>query len=295
MDLRGSSENGIDYRNDASVLGESSSRSERAFKCHSCSSNLRFSDVELRTIDGLEEWFCKICFIGGFVEEVSAETPDDLVPNSGENPSLVNPSFSNFTIFDATRQELFNSLFPFFDPSYLQRFQQRDTAQIPMHFDQPRTPEMLVQAFEGNAFPLFRSPFSGFASQLHGNPGDYVVGDRHLEQVIEQLMQADEGRGGNPPASQKALSSLPRIIATETHVRAKLDCAVCKEEFQIGAKLIRMPCSHEFCAECLSPWLSRHNNCPTCRFELGTDDPHYERRKAASNISIRSPSPDSYQ
>ncbi|CDW86796.1 ring finger protein [Stylonychia lemnae] len=44
-------------------------------------------------------------------------------------------------------------------------------------------------------------------------------------------------------------------------------------------KILEMPCTHMFHDECLIPWLEKHNSCPTCRFELPTEDNDYEQRK----------------
>ncbi|RKP34049.1 hypothetical protein BJ085DRAFT_20426, partial [Dimargaris cristalligena] len=37
----------------------------------------------------------------------------------------------------------------------------------------------------------------------------------------------------------------------------------------------QMPCQHIFHEECLFPWLEVSNTCPTCRYELLTDNPEY--------------------
>lgn len=56
----------------------------------------------------------------------------------------------------------------------------------------------------------------------------------------------------------------------------------CREDLQVGEQVVVMPChdNHVFHPEeCLKPWLRQHNSCPCCRFELPTDDAHYESRK----------------
>jgi len=57
------------------------------------------------------------------------------------------------------------------------------------------------------------------------------------------------------------------------------ECSVCKEDFKEGDQALEMPCTHKFHDGCLTPWLKQHNSCPTCRFELVTDDIDYEKRK----------------
>ena len=64
------------------------------------------------------------------------------------------------------------------------------------------------------------------------------------------------------------------------------ECCVCQELFKdteevvngekVAISVVKMPCSHIFHEYCLIPWLEKHNSCPTCRFELETEDKEYE-------------------
>ena len=77
------------------------------------------------------------------------------------------------------------------------------------------------------------------------------------------------------------MKSLPQVKMTEELLKnhEMNECSVCKEEF-IREEVVReMPCKHKYHENCIMPWLKQHNSCPTCRYELPTDDADYENRK----------------
>ncbi|KAL7110986.1 hypothetical protein ACP275_05G060400 [Erythranthe tilingii] len=115
---------------------------------------------------------------------------------------------------------------------------------------------------------------SGFS--LPANIGDYFVGPG-FEQLIQQLADNDPNRYGTPPAAKSAVEALPSITVDEALMKSDLaQCAVCKDDFEMGTVVKQMPCKHVYHEECIMPWLELHNSCPVCRYELPTDDPDYE-------------------
>ncbi|CAH0477137.1 unnamed protein product [Peronospora belbahrii] len=121
----------------------------------------------------------------------------------------------------------------------------------------------------------------GMFPMLAGNPGDYAFGN--MANVINQLMQNDPNRHGAPPAAKEIVERLPKLKITQNEVDGSAECTVCKEFFAVDDEAHRLPCEHSFHPDCILPWLKQHNSCPLCRFELPTDDPDYERRRAASS------------
>uniref|UniRef100_A0A7S4SBJ1 RING-type domain-containing protein n=1 Tax=Ditylum brightwellii TaxID=49249 RepID=A0A7S4SBJ1_9STRA len=58
------------------------------------------------------------------------------------------------------------------------------------------------------------------------------------------------------------------------------ECVVCRDNFDIGDVVIRLPfCSHVFHESCALMWLRNHNTCPYCRRELPTEDEGYEMER----------------
>ncbi|KAL6579449.1 hypothetical protein OROMI_009665 [Orobanche minor] len=122
---------------------------------------------------------------------------------------------------------------------------------------------------------------SGFS--LPANIGDYFVGPG-FEQLIQQLAENDPNRYGTPPASKLAVEALPSITVDESLLKSELaQCAVCKDDFEMGTVVKQMPCKHVYHQECILPWLELHNSCPVCRFELPTDDPDYESGRTSGS------------
>ncbi|KAL3652822.1 hypothetical protein CASFOL_002503 [Castilleja foliolosa] len=113
---------------------------------------------------------------------------------------------------------------------------------------------------------------------LPANFGDYFVGPG-FEQLIQQLAENDPNRYGTPPAAKSAVEALPSVNVDESLMKSELSqCAVCKDDFELGSVVKQMPCKHVYHTDCILPWLELHNSCPVCRHELPTDDPDYESR-----------------
>jgi hypothetical protein len=87
---------------------------------------------------------------------------------------------------------------------------------------------------------------------------------------------------GTPPASKKAISDLINLrlrAGTPEERDTQMECLICAEDCQDGDILTTLPCGHIFHSMCVGKWLHRNCTCPTCRFELPTDDLEYEEER----------------
>lgn len=133
----------------------------------------------------------------------------------------------------------------------------------------------------------------GRPRRLQGNVGDYFFGPG-FEQLIQQLAENDSNRYGAPPASKSAVEGMPTVKISKEHLGTEAaHCAVCKDEFELSARVRQMPCKHMYHSDCILPWLAQHNSCPVCRYELPTDDRDYEQARAQGLNAASSGSPSS--
>ncbi|KAJ4828344.1 putative E3 ubiquitin-protein ligase rhc1a [Turnera subulata] len=147
----------------------------------------------------------------------------------------------------------------------------------------------------GGQIPYRMSGNGGFESLFPGTPGiafsrgnagDFFMGPG-LEELFEQLSAND--RQGPPPASRSSINSMPTIKITQRHLRSDSHCAVCKDQFELGAEARQMPCKHIYHSDCIVPWLVQHNSCPVCRQELppqgSSSSQSYERSSSRNRSS----------
>lgn len=93
-----------------------------------------------------------------------------------------------------------------------------------------------------------------------------------------------------PPASSKAINSLTNTLITSDDLQeeSNRECAICLEEQKAGDYAVKLACGHLYHMSCLRVWLNKQCTCPTCRFELETDDVEYESERK-KRMKLRKP------
>ena len=45
-------------------------------------------------------------------------------------------------------------------------------------------------------------------------------------------------------------------------------CSICLEDFEVGTKIIYLPCFHYYHAKCIETWVKNSDKCPLCNIEI---------------------------
>ncbi|KAM0901008.1 hypothetical protein ACQ4PT_020266 [Festuca glaucescens] len=234
-----------------------------------------------------DDVFCPLC-AGGFVEELLDENPSPPPPPSQS------PFFPLSSFLDLRHpSDLAGVLGP---PSPSAPRASASAAQFDVtdflhgHLGGILSGGATIQiVLEGSSFPA-GAVFGGGGGGL--NLGDYFMGSG-LEQLIQQLAENDPNRYGTPPAAKAAVAALPDVAVSAAMMAADggAQCAVCMDDFQLGAAAKQLPCNHVFHKDCILPWLELHSSCPVCRHELPTDDPDYDNRQAFASAAPAAAAP----
>src|SRR3990167_2096486 len=128
---------------------------------------------------------------------------------------------------------------------------------------------------------------SFFMLSLYLIPSGFAPHDSLQDILHHSFMQSMQDR--SQPTSTTTVETLPEI-KVKPECSLKDPCSVCQENLQENEIATKLPCSHIYHKSCLLPWLSTHNTCPVCRYELPLDDPAKEndrkKRMAARDEEI---------
>ncbi|KAM4082648.1 hypothetical protein ACJW30_11G191500 [Castanea mollissima] len=84
--------------------------------------------------------------------------------------------------------------------------------------------------------------------------------------------EEDDNNNNNNKNNHFDSSSLSTITISSSMLDSDpvLLCAICKDDLLLHSQAKQLPCSHLYHSQCILPWLSSHNSCPLCRFQLPT-------------------------
>lgn len=90
------------------------------------------------------------------------------------------------------------------------------------------------------------------------------------EQLIAQLAGRDASQQAAPLAGvdKLLLSMLPITDWQAAGTDGCTECPLCIGDYEVGDKIMRLPCLHGAHEECLSQWLGRNTQCPVCKLDV---------------------------
>ena len=139
---------------------------------------------------------------------------------------------------------------------------------------------MVVNGPGGAPMDGYRPPghplgmLAAMLSPANARAGDAVFSQEALDRVIDNLMQQHNASSAPGPASETAISALPKIKIAKEHLdsNGKAECSICMDTLSIGDEVTELPCKHWFHGECVAAWLREHDTCPQCRRGITPQD-----------------------
>ncbi|XP_038682225.1 E3 ubiquitin-protein ligase RING1-like [Tripterygium wilfordii] len=224
------------HRPRITVNGIRRTRTFHYFRCQNCHRTVRFASNYTHQI------YCPHCLGDQLGHELDISRPRLLNDLSGLEPSPA--------------AQLLDTLAQMLDNSSIRR----------------PTPNQRTLWDAENA----NDPFITFQFGEPNPEPRHIVDTREEDVTFENMLNVvpditHNERPGPPPAPASAIEALPTVRITPQHLINETNCPVCKEEFEVGGEVRELPCNHLYHSDCIVPWLSIHNTCPVCRFELRGD------------------------
>ena len=76
------------------------------------------------------------------------------------------------------------------------------------------------------------------------------------------------------PKQKKTIPNLGQLFEEVELTQSILDkgeqkkCSICLEDFEVGSKIIYLPCFHYYHANCIETWVKNSDKCPLCNIEI---------------------------
>lgn len=100
-----------------------------------------------------------------------------------------------------------------------------------------------------------------------------------LSSLLMPLMQQHNLQpNGQRPCRERVLNRLPKTVLDAAEIArlrrndGEAVCAICYDEYDVGQRVMKLPCDHLFCVGCCLQWLRRTGTCPVCRSSVMDDE-----------------------
>ncbi|CAO3685338.1 unnamed protein product [Umbelopsis ramanniana] len=99
------------------------------------------------------------------------------------------------------------------------------------------------------------------------------------QQVASSIQRPAPVHSSSPFASVSNESDrIVKISMTNTELAIMASCAICKEDYRIGERALKLPCFHVYHHDCIKPWLKSNKTCPICRRHVEYKSPSSSTR-----------------
>lgn len=95
------------------------------------------------------------------------------------------------------------------------------------------------------------------------------------EEVAVRVADSLNPQAENRESDEKILFDLiPEVeIKDMTHFpEDKKDCIICMSSYEVGDKIMNLPCLHIYHSQCIKDWFKNNKSCPVCKHEIKKED-----------------------